>query len=1577
MVCRVRYLSSAGIHSREIPGIDVLANAYPANWLLYTSLQCYPRNEPPIEMDAMIVMDDRVLLLEIKDWNGTLTHNGDQWLVNGRGRGRSAVDSVSMKAKKVKSFLKNSIPGFSKVYVDSRVVLTGSATKHGLSAAEQNHVWTLQEAASIVNPAQKAALLQQTTFQLKKVYTFETELERVTRNAKMFGPMEALWDGYRVVEEDVVVHPRRVWREHRAERVRDLRYKALLRVWAFDQLPPGLNSPDKRRFIADREMRAIGRLTDAGSRLAQNGGILLPIGDDKEEILTQHFELRTLPPNWTTLDRYVAKAQDEWAIEDRIVATTTLLNLVSELHTQGIAHRDIGRRSIWTGGATRFALTGLMSCQMPDEESIGDWATTLRGYADPAPEDADPSLIGTGAQRDVFALGRLASEILTGNIAGPAAELGEDMPATLPDLSSWFRRSTAKVPSGRFANAREMVDEFTWLIEQNGNQDVDQTLIDRHETTDNPYVVYPILRNLHQGGRSHVYISANSDGEEFVVKLWMGLRRNASSAIDLALMRLLDGISRLVSSPVRGLPSYARAALSALGPFVVYRHEAGRALDFSSTGPLGDLDADRALNLAAGLVQAVDALHGMGCSHGDIAGKNIVVREIDGELVLVDLFDLTDVGDGMVRTPSHCPDGWEALTRQQVDRYATLKVLADLFAATSGDSLSDVIEGIQEELARPAIETLEPVMILLRVAAARLRGPVAPKLTLRFPGGTADFFRSDDGLYYLRASRPRPGIVQYAIAGIEREFTFGVRNGAVEDVQVGSASFTSLSHASQHGLPVRIDISISDGPDAGFEELFAHIAPLIAATLPDEEADAAAPAPPVRLDVERYWRKLLELEQSFQPEVEILKDVSPPRGPLAAYAYERVGLDFDFDAGSTVEVRLPGGRKVGEVNLEHTDAQTLVVEQSDKRLNVGDHVNLVDRRARTSFDRRTKAIERILDDEAAIPGLVDYFIPDRTMTSSEYDTTVAEDVLDKYRLNPGQKAAFRHVAQHGPVGLLQGPPGTGKTHFIAAFAHWLVNETGAGKILIASQSHEAVNNVIEALLDLFKRVGGRRPSLLRIGSKGITEKIRPYHTSALQERFQSRFDAAFKHRVSGLGTAVGLRRKFVDDAVEIDRQFGTRVRRLEMLAAAERNDSVVPANERRQRDTAVRNAVEMFKKAGAHVLNRDVDPLAPDEELAAAYALLLERYPGTSPADIRKVRHLIELSREWSESLASPHRNFEEFLAKTRSIVTATCVGVGQTKIRIDKKTYDWVIVDEAARCTPGELAVPIQVGRRVLLVGDHRQLLPMIERRVAKGLRDEMPDIAPAEFTRSDFERAYLSSYGAQNGRTLTEQYRMTRPICELVSKIFYEPDNVQLITSEKREGDIFFQGELGAPLSHPIAWIDTSAQPRHVEQPAEWNKTTFWNAAEVEAVLRLLERLSENAALVASLAGGASDAPIGVICMYSAQKVKIEQAFSSRPWEARFRRLVRIETVDSYQGKENTIVIVSLVRCNNGQDQGHVRLPNRCNVALSRAKERLFIVGARSMWGNVAEKFPMRRVLTELDAQPMRAITIAAGEL
>ena len=292
MVCRVRYLSSAGIHRREIPGIGSLAQAYSADWLLYASLQCFPRGELPIEMDAMVVMGDRVLILELKDFNGKLTHNGDQWILN-RQRFRSPVQGLTMKARKVKSFLQQHIPGFPYL-VDFRVVLTGSATKRDLAVAEQPSVWTLQEAMSLSTAAGRQALLNRAKLHSQKAFALEPDFERITLNTKMFGPLEAEWDGYRVVDEDFVIHPDKIWREHRAEQISDPRFKALVRIWAFDKLPAGLNSADRRRFVAGREMRAIGRLHQLGSPLVERNAILAPVGEEKDEILTQHFELRRL-----------------------------------------------------------------------------------------------------------------------------------------------------------------------------------------------------------------------------------------------------------------------------------------------------------------------------------------------------------------------------------------------------------------------------------------------------------------------------------------------------------------------------------------------------------------------------------------------------------------------------------------------------------------------------------------------------------------------------------------------------------------------------------------------------------------------------------------------------------------------------------------------------------------------------------------------------------------------------------------------------------------------------------------------------------------------------------------------------------------------------------------------------------------------------------------------------------------------------------------------------------------------------------------------------------------------------------
>ena len=155
-----------------------------------------------------------------------------------------------------------------------------------------------------------------------------------------------------------------------------------------------------------------------------------------------------------------------------------------------------------------------------------------------------------------------------------------------------------------------------------------------------------------------------------------------------------------------------------------------------------------------------------------------------------------------------------------------------------------------------------------------------------------------------------------------------------------------------------------------------------------------------------------------------------------------------------------------------------------------------------------------------------------------------------------------------------------------------------------------------------------------------------------------------------------------------------------------------------------------------------------------------------------------------------------------------------------------------------------------------------------------------------------------------------MVEPICDLITDVFYRPHGVKLHTSTDREADSRFSDQLPEPLNIPVAWLDTSADPRAKETPD--SKKSQSNQAEVAAIVSLLDVVAADRDLVTSLIRSKEEKPIGIICMYGAQREAVETAIAERPWEARFRRLLKVETVDSYQGKENTIVIVSLSRTN-----------------------------------------------------------------
>ncbi|HWV45923.1 MAG TPA: AAA domain-containing protein, partial [Nitrospira sp.] len=490
------------------------------------------------------------------------------------------------------------------------------------------------------------------------------------------------------------------------------------------------------------------------------------------------------------------------------------------------------------------------------------------------------------------------------------------------------------------------------------------------------------------------------------------------------------------------------------------------------------------------------------------------------------------------------------------------------------------------------------------------------------------------------------------------------------------------------------------------------------------------------------------------------------------------------------------------------------------------------------------------------------------------------------------------------------------------------------------------------------RLQGGHADLLRVGSRGATERVRPYQARSLRDRYRVRFENGLKARVSHAASAAGISRQFVHDVVNVDLKLGSLQRALQLAGAASTADTA--RDERRRSATRKRTLTRAFAREAAQLLNRELqeDDLAVASLVEEAYSAVLLAHPKVPRGDLAKVRQLVSLANEWKETLSSGHRNFDEFLAKTRRVVAGTCVGLGQSQIRLEQGTFDWVIVDEAARCTSGELAVPLQLGSRVVLVGDQRQLRPMVERAVQKALQDEFSAAGKA-LAQSDFERAFQSAYGRRNAQVLDEQYRMMPVISDLVSDTFYGPHGVKLKPSADRKADPAF-ADLKQDLATPVVWFDTSQMAAAKERSGNDGRD-IWNDAEIATVISILHRLSKEETLVGAFAKRAEPA-IGVICMYSEQKRRLEKEWSQQPFAEGFRRSVVIDTVDAYQGKENEIVIVTLVRSNELKTPGHVGRENRCNVAISRAKERLYIVGDTTMWSSPKCHSPMSTVLSRL---------------
>jgi ATP-dependent RNA/DNA helicase IGHMBP2 len=313
-----------------------------------------------------------------------------------------------------------------------------------------------------------------------------------------------------------------------------------------------------------------------------------------------------------------------------------------------------------------------------------------------------------------------------------------------------------------------------------------------------------------------------------------------------------------------------------------------------------------------------------------------------------------------------------------------------------------------------------------------------------------------------------------------------------------------------------------------------------------------------------------------------------------------------------------------------------------------------------------------------------------------------------------------------------------------------------------------------------------------------------------------------------------------------------------------------------------RQAYALFDQAGKHTRAR------PD--------------PGARQAMRDEAKELLAESRKMIDQVT-------ERLLDQAQVLCATNTGLDRELLA--GRRYNWCVMDEASQTTEPAAWIPLLRCDRLVLAGDPCQLPPTVISHEA----------AAQGFNISLLERL-MDQHGEKVSRQLVEQYRMHEDIMQFSSDEFYQGSlqahpSVQGHLLEDLPGV-----ESTALTASAVHYIDTAGASYDEEMEPEGESRL--NSQEADLVLRQVRQLLES---------GLKPDQIAIITPYAAQ---------ARLLRASLRHVgVEIDTVDGFQGREKECVIVSLVRSNPEGEIGFLGDVRRMNVALTRARRKLIVIG------------------------------------
>ncbi len=277
---------------------------------------------------------------------------------------------------------------------------------------------------------------------------------------------------------------------------------------------------------------------------------------------------------------------------------------------------------------------------------------------------------------------------------------------------------------------------------------------------------------------------------------------------------------------------------------------------------------------------------------------------------------------------------------------------------------------------------------------------------------------------------------------------------------------------------------------------------------------------------------------------------------------------------------------------------------------------------------------------------------------------------------------------------------------------------------------------------------------------------------------------------------------------------------------------------------------------------------------------------------------------------------------------------------------FDVVIMDEASKATPLEMAVPLVLGKKIIVIGDHKQLPPMMDENTIDSALEKIGKKEIAEKLQkaeSQFKRLFEAAAKVRKTivATLDTQYRMHEQIMNTIKQFYQEElaatgglkcgitetmDIPDLANKGSRWHGITFNPII-QPSIHAV-WID-------VHTPETYLSPGYKNEGELKAIDLVLKALqqADGYSEFVNAQQKPEDKEVGIITFYSAQSREIKKKYKGKNY--------RMDVVDRFQGMERNIIIVSTVRSNPKNNIGFAKEIERINVAFSRARRLLIVVG------------------------------------